>query len=462
MNNSTMGVIGCLTVIAALAAPPAATAVQALSVDHAQVASWNRFADALYLLHRQQLVGLSIRTKEVTGGYAGNPDFYREVSYLDADSGRLLSRIQWETRQPDTIHNIAVYVYDADGGLSHDYYAGYLPEFRNAPVQTLISVHHRDDGLRAYRQFDASGVRIYEQCRGRFFDEGVMVSIDEDDLPSNTGVMPADVSAALYSSCFEALPTEADRYLDPLLAITASARRSVNDSDPDSREAVEANIELLSGLLAITPGNARWHLDRGDAYFQLHAFDKAVADYSRAIELDPGLDEAWFGRGMALARDGRVREGIADLDVYIQRHPASSRAHTKRGVRYIWLGDLAKAQQDLEQAVQLDPGNAEANDDLGVVYAQQQRHELAARHFRASIQHDPSYQKAHHNLAMIHFLSGRNEQALSRVDEALSRNSLMLKASILEGLGRHQEARAITEQAEFLPGGNWSERFPLQ
>lgn len=459
-----------ITLLLALTAGlwPVAATTQTLSVDKVQVRLWNRFADALLVLHQRQIAGRQIRTTESVGGYATNLNFYREIRYFDARDERLLSEIQWESDKPDRVHAIAVYVYDDAGRLSHDYLARYLPEHRNAPVQTLINVHHRDDELWAFRQFDASNARIYEQCSGRFFGEPFMASIEEHEMPLNTGVMPPGVSEALYQSCFGSLPTSAEPLIESLLTLARPAAPGTpNDGGSDDREAAEHRIELLTGLIAITPDKPQWYVQRGELYFQLQEFDLAIDDFSKAIALDDDQDDARFGRGMALGRAGRIAEGIADLDVYIQRHPDSSRAHTKRGVRYIWLGDLERAERDLSRAVELDPANAEAHDDLGVIHAQQQRYDRAASHFQAAIDRDPSYQKAHHNLAMVQHLTGQNDAALVRIGQALqlapqSRNSLLLKAAILDALGRKDEARAISEHAEFLPEGNWSERFSVQ
>jgi tetratricopeptide (TPR) repeat protein len=115
----------------------------------------------------------------------------------------------------------------------------------------------------------------------------------------------------------------------------------------------------------------------------------------------------------------------------------------------------------------LDRSNAEAHDDLGVILAQRGEHAAARTHFLAAIAADPTYQKVYHNLAMVHYITGDNERALAAIDDALglspdSRNSLLLKAAILEALGRGAEAGRLREEAEFLPEGNWTERMPVR
>jgi Flp pilus assembly protein TadD len=226
-------------------------------------------------------------------------------------------------------------------------------------------------------------------------------------------------------------------------------------------------IERLDRELARRPTDAALHVRRGEVHFKRHDFDEAVADFTAALKLDDRLDEAWFGRGMALGRGGRIDEGIRDLDVYLQRQPRSSLAHTKRGVRYLWKGDLDNAEMDFSKALSIDPDNAEAHDDLGVIHAQRGEYDRAETHFLATVRVDPSYQKGHHNLAMVCYITGKNECALAAVNRGLAlmpdaRDSLLLKASILETLGRHAEARTTREEAEFLPEGERSSRLPIR
>ena len=230
-----------------------------------------------------------------------------------------------------------------------------------------------------------------------------------------------------------------------------------------TREQADAELARLDRAIAETPKSARHYVERGNVYYQLNDFYRAVADYSAALKLDDTQDQAYFGRGMAYGRMGLIDEGIADLSVYIARHTNDSVAYTKRGVRNLWRGNLLDAERDLSRAVALDPNNAEAHDDLGVVHAKNKRLTIAADHFITAIRIDPSYQKAYHNLSICYFMGGQLRPALEMIDAGLAldaenRSSLMLKSAILQALGRGAEANEILARAEFLPEENWSER----
>jgi tetratricopeptide (TPR) repeat protein len=434
---------------------------QPMRADPDQVRTWNRFVDDAYQLHLQQIKDHPVRTESRLGGYAAGsagPEFYREVSYYEEDTGHLLSRIRWENGEVHSIHSIQVFVFDEDGRRSVEYLATYLPNFRNAPIQTIVNLHHEADTLRAFRQFDATGRRLYEQCRGTIDGESVWLEAEFFPVPDEVR------GSELYGQCFARLDETPGERLAPLHA--TNQVRQWPAFVPASRAELDRLIERYDRQIPVTPLRGDLWVKRGDAHFLRGDFDKAVADYEAALEIDRALDEAWFGRGMARARQGKVREGIEDMNVYLERNPECSLGHTKRGIRYVWLGDTVRAEADFREALRIDPDNAEAHSDLGVLLAQRQDFDTAVRHMEAAVRNDPTYQKAFHNLAMVHYLQGRPAKAREAVDSALeinpyARDSLMLKGEILKVLGDEKTAREIQEAARTLPKRDWSERVPL-
>lgn len=432
----------------------AASQKDAMKEDKAHVQNWNKFAQALHKIHLYYLTKYKTYTTERIGGYASKPKFYKEISYYDSVSKRLLSRIQWVIKHPKRMHTVEIYIYNKNGKLVRDYLAAYLPHFRNAPIQTLINLHASGDRLKAWRQFDASGNRIYEQCKGTFFGHKVNINLTDDEMVALSGSRPEVMNSDSYIECFSGISASASPYLNPLNEIKYAQGRVV--SDTSDKQVIDLTRKISKRPLASLL------IKRGNLYFKLHQFDKAIADFSRAIKLDARQDQAWFGRGMARGRAGKILDGIKDLTVYISRHKNSSLAYTKRGVRYIWAGQLKNAERDLRKAIKLNPNNAEAFDDLGVLVANKKKYQQAISYFKRSVKIDASYLKAHHNMAMAYHLSGDPGKALLAVDAALrlkhnAKNTLLLKAVVLDSLGKKTEAQKIRDNAAFMTGNNWSE-----
>lgn len=191
----------------------------AMTEDSDHVYRWNRFTDELYDLHRRQIADRKVREEVEMGGYAGRPEFYRQVRYIDAASGVLLSVIQWEAARPDTIHSIAVYRHDDQGRVRRDYSSTYLPDYRNAPTQTLVFLHHYPEGVHAFRSFDASNEVLLERCQGRFDGREVFISLDIDEIDQARGERYQNQSGIMttpaYAHCFGDLPETAEAALPP-------------------------------------------------------------------------------------------------------------------------------------------------------------------------------------------------------------------------------------------------------
>lgn len=199
--------------------PVGAVEQQTVKEDKSHVRTWNDFANDLVKLHKRQIQDRDIDKKTQVGGYANHPDFFVQEEYVDKKSGKLLSRLQWEKEKSENIHSIEVFVYDDQGRVLRDYSASYLPNYRNAPSQTLIFLHNYNDGVHAFRSFDASGELIFERCQGTFKGEEFDMRLDEDELDDaryekrefNKGIM----ATPKYRHCFGDLDETADLYLQP-------------------------------------------------------------------------------------------------------------------------------------------------------------------------------------------------------------------------------------------------------
>ena len=121
------------------------------------------FANNVLQLHKKLTANKDIEIKKQHGGYSGNPDFYLEEAFYDKKTGMLISKVQWEKNTADLMHTIEVFIYDDKGRITRDYAAAYLPSYRNAPTQTLVSLHNYNGKLHAFRSFDASGYLVVQK-----------------------------------------------------------------------------------------------------------------------------------------------------------------------------------------------------------------------------------------------------------------------------------------------------------
>lgn len=217
--KKSMIFLAILTCLVATAPPTLAEdSVRSILVDMTHTQRWNRFADKLLALHKKIVAEHKIRTTESTGGYFREPDFYKDIHYYEQDTGRLLTHVQWETKHPELVHFMEVFVYDKQGRVIRDFGAAYLTEGRFAPVQTMINFHaYPRKDLHAFRQFDASNNRTYEHCEGTYKGKEVNISLSEMDILEIEDLPKSVMTSSQYKKCFSSLPTTAGKYLTPQL-----------------------------------------------------------------------------------------------------------------------------------------------------------------------------------------------------------------------------------------------------
>ena len=92
-------------------------------------------------------------------------------------------------------------------------------------------------------------------------------------------------------------------------------------------------------------------------------FAGAIAAYNKAIELNlsgPNLYWAYYNRGNAKTSLGQIEEAIADYDKAIRLNPSFGDAYNNRGLEKIKLNRIEEGRQDCETALNLarSVGNA--------------------------------------------------------------------------------------------------------
>ena len=72
-------------------------------------------------------------------------------------------------------------------------------------------------------------------------------------------------------------------------------------------------FKILIWSLKIDPEYARAYNNRGFAYDNFGEYDKAIADYTRAISIDPYYTTAYYNRGFAYRSTGEKGKAEADF-----------------------------------------------------------------------------------------------------------------------------------------------------
>jgi tetratricopeptide (TPR) repeat protein len=104
---------------------------------------------------------------------------------------------------------------------------------------------------------------------------------------------------------------------------------------------------------------------RGRAWRFKREYDRAVADFTEAIKLNPKSGELYRDRGGALFDAGQFARAIADFDEIVRREPENRDAHRMRGRIWLAAGEFDRAIADFGETIRLDPDDPDAHSERG-------------------------------------------------------------------------------------------------
>jgi Tfp pilus assembly protein PilF len=184
---------------------------------------------------------------------------------------------------------------------------------------------------------------------------------------------------------------------------------------------------------------------RGYAYENKGDHDRAIADYSEAIRLDPKDGLAYSARGDAFSAEADFDHAIADYGEAIRINPKFKGAFIGRGVALGNKGDADRAIADFNEALQLDPRSAYAYSNRAEAYNEKGDHESAIADCNAAILLDPKHAPAYNIRADAYRAKGNFDRAIADYSEAIGLDPLRTDAFI--GRGRTYEKMAEIDKA---------------
>jgi tetratricopeptide (TPR) repeat protein len=105
-------------------------------------------------------------------------------------------------------------------------------------------------------------------------------------------------------------------------------------------------------------------LDHGGDCLDKGKYDDAIADYDKAIALDPNVAIAYTNRGLAYGQKREVDRAIADYTKAIAIDPNFVLAYALRGGAYKHKGDKKQAIVDYRKALEINPSDQLTKNNL--------------------------------------------------------------------------------------------------
>ena len=130
----------------------------------------------------------------------------------------------------------------------------------------------------------------------------------------------------------------------------------------------KTSIDQLEPLEVILPKpDANTHSDRGDAFLNKGRYNEAIAEFQKAIVLDPNYEKAHYGIGRVYLHSKRYTDAINAFEQLIKGNPNYKEAHHGLGLAYFKSGDNNKATAAANAALRIDRGYQPARQLLDAI-----------------------------------------------------------------------------------------------
>ena len=207
--------------------------------------------------------------------------------------------------------------------------------------------------------------------------------------------------------------------------------RDGRSSTPDSVFAACSNVISLGAdakNLAIAYGK------RGNAHHDKGEYDRAIADYTKAVELNANDAVVYNNRGIAYRAKGDNDSAIADYTRVTEINPRDAVAYNNRGIAYRAKGNNDSAIADHGKAIELDPELASAYNNRGIAYRARGDNDSAIADHTKAIDIDPELASAFYNRGLAYRAKGDNDRAIEDATTTIEINPRHISAYYSRGL----------------------------
>lgn len=161
----------------------------------------------------------------------------------------------------------------------------------------------------------------------------------------------------------------------------------------------EQELKDADAFVAADPSASSFY-QRGYLEFRNNDFQKAMADFNKAIALDPESFESYYSRGNLKEKLEDFKGAIEDFSKCIGFNDESSKSYFSRGYVKSITGDLVGAIEDYSTCIRLNPKHKGAFLNRGISRKNQNQFREAILDYDEAIAIDPNFSDAYQNRAI--------------------------------------------------------------
>jgi tetratricopeptide (TPR) repeat protein len=204
---------------------------------------------------------------------------------------------------------------------------------------------------------------------------------------------------------------------------------------------------------SILPDEANFPLIEGHVHKRSELLDESVDDYTRAIQRDPRMVEAYVNRGYTLNDMQNAQQASQDFHTALQLSPNNGIAHLGLAFSELQLRHPKEAREQAEEAQKLLGESGSTHLALATAYRQEHLLSSAEQEYRAAIKYAPNDLGLQLALADTLYDMRRYQQSIDALNAALgiSPDDPLIYGRMAHAyahLGRKDETMRYVEAAE--------------
>lgn len=185
--------------------------------------------------------------------------------------------------------------------------------------------------------------------------------------------------------------------------------------------------------IELNPDDYKPYNDRGNTYFDLRKDKEAIQDFEKALSLKPTIHQTFNNLGSVYARSGNYAKGLENFNKAIEINTTFVDAYLNRAILYTLTQKYDLAKKDYDFYISYKPNFPKTYYWRARNAFAQKNYSVAIQDFTKAIQLQPNSKDYYYNRSKTYFAMGNKSQALADAKKA-QQLGMQIEASYLQSL----------------------------
>jgi tetratricopeptide (TPR) repeat protein len=221
-------------------------------------------------------------------------------------------------------------------------------------------------------------------------------------------------------------------------------------------------LQALNQAVQSAPDAVEPYLQRAQLLAAADLKTQAIADLTRALELEPRNARVFNTRGYLRMSQNQLIEAVEDFAAAVSIDLEYPQPYNNRGLVRITQGAPEKALLDFDAALRIDPQYIDALNNRGYALTQLGRYDEAIQALTKAIEINPTYVNAWNNRGLANAAAGKGDKGAGQLETAVADFTKAIelqptnikyyvhRSEALTALDRTAEARADLDKVAWL------------